>query len=182
MLPFIWCGRFVQRSKFHWFWKVWSFCEKLKNENHEKNIFLKDFGQFGGAHPTPEVKMRLYTKFEVHRRELEHFWKAENLDFLPGGQHPPRTLPPPEGLPRASQGLPRAAEGRDAQNLPPPSPPSPSWGVSVSEEFGVPVEGKGEAVAALHYQKRHAAALGRWIPFEKGKKSFSLNLILIKIN
>ena len=43
----------------------------MKNENHEKLIFFEDFGQFGRAHPTPEVKICLYTKFEANQRELE---------------------------------------------------------------------------------------------------------------
>ena len=40
ILPFIWCDRFVQRWKFHWFWGVWSFhekIEKLKNWGFGKN-------------------------------------------------------------------------------------------------------------------------------------------------
>ena len=51
----------------------------MKNEYHEKVIFFEDFGQFGGVHPTPEVKICLYTKFEVNRRELENIPKLENL-------------------------------------------------------------------------------------------------------
>ena len=54
----------------------------MKNENHEKIIFFEDFGQFGGAHPTPEVKIRPYTMSEVHRRKLFFFRKIENLDFF----------------------------------------------------------------------------------------------------
>ena len=52
----------------------------MKNENHTKIIFFEDFGQFGGVHPTPEVKICLYTKFEVNRRELENISKIENME------------------------------------------------------------------------------------------------------
>ena len=53
----------------------------MKNENHEKIIFFEDLGQFGGFHRIPEVKICLYTKFQVHRRELfvfENFEKTKN--------------------------------------------------------------------------------------------------------
>ena len=43
-------------------------------------MYFEDFGQFGGVHPTPEVKICLYTKFEVNRRELENISKIENLE------------------------------------------------------------------------------------------------------
>ena len=49
------------------------FMKKRKHENHEKLIFFDDFGQFGSVHSTPEVKICLYTKFEVNRREVEKF-------------------------------------------------------------------------------------------------------------
>ena len=50
----------------------------MKNEKHEKIIVFDDFGQFGSAHPTPDVKIRLYTKFEVNQRDSE---KNDNFDF-----------------------------------------------------------------------------------------------------
>ena len=40
---------------------------------HELVESMKDLGLFGGVHPTPEIKIYLYTKFEVNRRELETF-------------------------------------------------------------------------------------------------------------
>ena len=64
---------FIDFRRFEFFMKKWKM-------NYEKHIFWR-FGQFGGFHPTPEVKLCLYTKFEVHRRELE---KIESLKTAPG--------------------------------------------------------------------------------------------------
>ena len=99
----------------------------MKNENHKKVIFFEDFGQFGGVHPTPEVKICLYTKFEVNRSKLGTFQKFQNSDFLgrgagnisekgfgmphgpPGAaqSHLKATQEPPENVPRA----PKSAQG-----------------------------------------------------------------------
>ena len=45
-------------------------------------MYSSDFGQFGGVHATPEVKICLHTKFEVNRRELERNSTIENCDLL----------------------------------------------------------------------------------------------------
>ena len=73
----------------------------MKNENHEKLIFFEVLEQFRGFHPTPEVKICLYTKFEVHRRELEKIeilkiaskwpgWPCTSVEKLPSPRGPPR--------------------------------------------------------------------------------------------
>ena len=54
----------------------------MKNENHEKLMFLNVFGQYGGFNLTPEVKIHVYTKFEINRRELEYFLKIVNIHIF----------------------------------------------------------------------------------------------------
>ena len=79
-----------------------------------------NFGQFGGVHPTPEVKICLYTKFEVNRRELENISKIENLERgSVEGEYP---IPHPKGsgrTPPSTQGKgripPLEGEGRGVQ-------------------------------------------------------------------
>ena len=77
----------------------------MKNENHKKVIYFEDFGQFGGVHPTPEVKICLYTKFEVNRRELENISKIENLERgSVEGEYPSPTPKGVAGPPPPTQG------------------------------------------------------------------------------
>ena len=92
----------------------------MKHENHKKVRFFGDFGQFGGVHPTPEVKICLYTKFEVNRRELENISKIENLERgSVEGEYPSPTPKGVAGPPPSTQGKGRIplleGEGRGVQ-------------------------------------------------------------------
>ena len=86
----------------------------MKNENHKKVIYFEDFGQFGGVHPTPEVKICLHTKFELNRRELENISK---LKIWRGGRWRGSTPPPPQ---REWQDPPPPTQGKG--RIPPWSP------------------------------------------------------------
>ena len=96
-------------------------------------MFFKDLGQFGGFHRIPEVEICLYTKFQVHRRELKKHFFLENFEFLffdMSGASKWRQDRPYAG-PRESQSRPRQTPSRpqagpkQAPSSPKQSPGSP---------------------------------------------------------